>query len=116
MILMRCKNCLKFTILMRSRGPHQNPEFKAIFLQISTKIANFPLDLIKIMNLRQFFLQIATKIRGPHQNREFKAIFLQLKREFTNLLDLIKIVNLRQFCPLGPHQNREFKAIFVWRF
>ena len=40
---------------MRSRGPHQNREFKAIFLQIAAKIANFPLDLIKIMNLRQFF-------------------------------------------------------------
>ena len=74
MILMRSKNCLKFTILMRSRGPHQNPEFKAIFLQIATKIANFPLDLIKIMNLRQVFYKLPQKS-----------------------VDLIKIVNLRQF-------------------
>ena len=58
---MRSKNCLKFTISMRSRGPHQNREFKAIFLQIATKIANFPLDLIKIMNLRQFFCKLPQK-------------------------------------------------------
>ena len=83
-------------ILMRSRGPHQNREFKAIFLQIATKIANFPLDLIKIMNLRQFFCKLPQKSAlGPHQTREFKAI----------LLDLIKIVNLRQFLDLIKIMN-----------